>query len=95
MTDETLRVAIETCRELIGTPSRIARAMRRNKTGHLATMPDRALALLEEGRREKVMRWLGFMQGALWVMGRADLETLKKANMPAGATYDEARDVSR
>lgn len=53
------------------------------KRNHLLTMPDRMLLFLKEGRREKVMRWVGFMQGCLWMEG-ADLEALKKMLAPDG-----------
>jgi hypothetical protein len=44
-------------------------------------------ALIEAGdeRRsaiEKAMRWLGFVQGALWAGGSATIEELKRMNMP-------------
>lgn len=37
---------------------------------------------VEEGRREKFMRWLGFVQGLLWYMGVYSLEELKDHNRP-------------
>lgn len=44
-----------------------------------------------KSRMEKAMRWLGFVQGALW-MGVNDtyvsLEELKKMNMPSEETFD-------
>jgi hypothetical protein len=55
---------------------------------HLLSMPPRMRVLLAEGRREKLMRWLGFMQGALWQQG-VDLEDLKRMNMPD----EEKRDL--
>lgn len=33
-------------------------------------------------RREKAMRWLGFVQGVLWSQHVATIEQLKKMNMP-------------
>lgn len=35
-----------------------------------------------EGRREKAMRWLGFVQGALWAHGLAPIDELKNMNRP-------------
>ena len=32
--------------------------------------------------REKLMRWLGFMQGALWVKGIYTIDELKAHNRP-------------
>lgn len=54
---------------------------------HLATMPPRMRGFLSEGRTDKFMRWLGFMQGAFWVMGTYSIEDMKNHNRP-----DEERD---
>lgn len=35
-----------------------------------------------EARKEKAMRWLGFIQGALWSMGFITIQEAKEANMP-------------
>jgi len=35
-----------------------------------------------ETSREKSMRWLGFVQGALWALDRATIEELKNMNCP-------------
>jgi len=37
-------------------------------------------------RREKAMRWLGFVQGTLWGWGIATIEELKKMNAPTGGS---------
>lgn len=84
MTDETILTALDRCSELAVDLPDEARAK-------IADMVERARGFLADGRREKVMRWLGFMQGVLWSHG-VDLETLKRMNMPAGAAYDEGRD---
>ncbi len=39
-------------------------------------------ALSSDPYREKVMRWLGFVQGYLWAEGYASLPALKRMNMP-------------
>ncbi len=49
---------------------------------HLISMTPRLHALLDEGRIEKAMRWLGFMQGALWGMGLFTLDELKEHSRP-------------
>lgn len=36
---------------------------------HAAWMLDEILAFLEDGRWDKANRWLGFVQGTLWVLG--------------------------
>ena len=43
-----------------------------------------------EGRREKAMRWLGFVQGALWAHGLAPIEDLKNMNRPEPHHLDKA-----
>ena len=37
-------------------------------------------------KREKAMRWLGFVQGTLWGWGLATIEELKQMNAPTGAS---------
>lgn len=59
---------------------------------HVLSMFPRLRVLVAEGRREKAMRWIGFIQGALWAWGEADLETLKRMNMADGVEYDAERD---
>ena len=50
--------------------------------GHLLEMIPQMRVFLNEGRREKVMRWLGFIQGALWSQNLFTLEDLKNHNRP-------------
>lgn len=50
-------------------------------------MVPRSREFLKEDRREKLMRWLGFMQGAWWASGVFSVEDLKKHNMPPDATF--------
>lgn len=52
---------------------------------HLRWMIIESRAMLADGRREKVMRWLGFIQGTLWAMGLASIDALKDANKPQDA----------
>jgi hypothetical protein len=47
---------------------------------HLRTMIPKMRTFIEEGRRDKVMRWLGFMQGAFWTLEWFTLEELKQHN---------------
>jgi hypothetical protein len=49
---------------------------------HLAFMCEEAEQMLSDDRREKVMRWLGFCQGALWGMGLSTISASKDANRP-------------
>lgn len=59
--------------------------------GHLLWMCDQIPAFLQEGRREKAMRWLGFLQGALWVLRWRTVEAMKTDNAPEGTTIDKER----
>ncbi len=43
-----------------------------------------------KARREKAMRWLGFLQGALWMGLGVDLKDLKRMNMPDENTEAKA-----
>ena len=52
------------------------------KLYHLYNMIPKMRVFIEEGRREKVMRWLGFMQGSFWVLGIFNLDDLKEHNTP-------------
>lgn len=40
------------------------------------------IPLMAEDNREKAMRWLGFVQGALYVLGVMSIEDMKQANKP-------------
>ncbi len=39
----------------------------------------------------KAQRWLGFVQGCMACNGWANLETLKRANMPEGEAFDPGK----
>lgn len=52
------------------------------RTEHLRTMVPKMREFLAEDRREKLMRWIGFMQGALWSLEWYSLEELKDHNRP-------------
>lgn len=49
---------------------------------HLSFVAEEGARLVLEGRREKAMRWLGFLQGALWNCRLATLDQLKNMNRP-------------
>lgn len=51
---------------------------------HAAGMIPRIREFVREGRREKAMRWLGFVQGVLWCVGRYTIDELKSHNAPDG-----------
>ena len=49
---------------------------------HCYSMLDKMEKFIIEGRREKVFRWLGFIQGYLWSMDIYSLNDLKNHNRP-------------
>lgn len=50
--------------------------------GHCKEMIPKMDVFIDEGRREKFFRWLGFLQGVLWMEGMYTLEELKDHNRP-------------
>ena len=51
------------------------------KHAHLAGMAHVALEWPDD-RREKMMRWLCFIQGAVWMIGTMSIEDMKTMNKP-------------
>lgn len=51
---------------------------------HMLSMIPKMREFNKHARREKLMRWLGFLQGALWSLGVYSIEELKSHNMPDG-----------
>jgi hypothetical protein len=58
---------------------------------HLCWMCLQIPAFLESNRIEKAMRWLGFIQGSMWVMGIRTVEEMKRDNMPSDESFDTER----
>jgi hypothetical protein len=50
--------------------------------GHLLFMCSEAQKFVDEGRIEKAMRWLGFLQGVLWSDNEFSLDELKNHSRP-------------
>ena len=61
-------------------PHDIICMMRRAALAHLRTMFPKMVQFVSEDKIEKAMRWLGFVQGVLWVCGVYTLEHLKADN---------------
>jgi len=57
-------------------------AMEESRVQHCIEMCDAVPAFAADGRREKAMRWLGFLQGAAWTLHLATIEELKEMNKP-------------
>jgi hypothetical protein len=53
---------------------------------HYKFMCDEGQRLVDAGRIEKAMRWLGFLQGALWRQWRFTLDQLKNHSRPEPPT---------
>ena len=47
---------------------------------HARSMIPKMRGFLEQGRREKLMRWLGFLQATLWIYAGMSLDSLKDDN---------------
>lgn len=57
------------------------------RIGHFLFMTEEIPRLLDAGRTEKAMRWLGWLQGALWGQNFETLHEAKLRNAPEGAEY--------
>ena len=55
---------------------------RETALNHLLSMLTKMEEFVREGRREKFFRWLGFLQGALWLLGEFSLNDLRDHNRP-------------
>ena len=47
---------------------------------HALYMLNRMEEFIKEGKREKFFRWLGFVQGILWLLGDLTVEDLRNHN---------------
>jgi hypothetical protein len=54
----------------------------KDETAHLLYMTQEAQKFVDEGKIEKAMRWLGFLQGVFWVDEDFTLDDLKRHSMP-------------
>ena len=97
MTTEKLREAFLACEALVaeqGVSTAVRNADAEDREGrlsHLLWLAQNGLLLVEEGRREKAMRWLGFLQGAVWAFKLANIDNLKGMNRPDGSRHDKKR----
>lgn len=60
------------------------------QVAHLQQMIPQMREFLKEGRREKLMRWIGFMQGVMWSTGIFTLEELMAHNKPDEVEFDKS-----
>lgn len=87
MSDEKIREAFERCHAIVRfnaalAPERNTEALPGTPASykHLLWLTLNGPKLLDEGRRDKAQRWLGFVQGALWWARLASIEELKAMN---------------
>jgi len=95
MTNEKILDVLKVYVGLLEARKRIARRIDERETVsrlqqecHLLWMCCETAVFVSDDRIEKAMRWLGFIQGALWVMGFRTIEQMKRDNMPDGSNYD-------
>lgn len=60
-----------------------------NNFGHLRWMCIQIKEFAEAGRVDKAQRWLGFVQGACWILGMQSVEDSKRQNMPIDSVYNQ------
>jgi hypothetical protein len=72
------------CTPIAGQPERFTSKgllpRRHQAVAHVLWMCGSIRELLNEGRIEKSMRWLGFVQAVLWCFGLATIDELKDDN---------------
>ena len=49
--------------------------------GHCAYMIDQMEEFVNKGEEEKAHRWLGFIQGCMWTLGRSTIDELRELNV--------------
>lgn len=76
--DKILEVLHRYQKEITGHPMR----MFDDHFSHCAAMIPQMEEFLAEGRRDKVFRWLGFIQGVLYAKGVYTIEQLKDHSRP-------------
>lgn len=65
---------------------KVTDATRPEQLRHLRFMCEETIRFVEQSRMEKAFRWLGFIQGALWVLGIFAVEEMKNHNKPSHAS---------
>lgn len=101
MTDEKLRDAFSACERIIAREAEkegITMAIRDpeaptrpRRLSHLLWLARNGIPLIAENRREKAMRWLGYLQGYLAALDLVTVAELKDMNRPDGSTHDKER----
>lgn len=92
MTTEKIREAFAACRALM--PEHIKPERNGPRWAHLIFMCEEGSGYAER-RREKAMRWLGFVQGALWTLNVAPIDVLKNMNRPDASQLPSSEESKR
>lgn len=58
---------------------------------HASWMCLEVVRMVADGKVEKAMRWLGFVQGAMWSTGFRTIDEMRHDNMPAGEEFRERK----
>lgn len=89
MTDEKVKEAFRECHSLVSSFTPLAPVRNIDSIpgmpasySHLLWLALEGPKLIDEGRREKAMRWLGFIQGCIWWGRLSSIEELKNMNRP-------------
>jgi len=99
MTKNKLREALLSCESIVANEAnklgvtmaiRDASAKtRERRLSHLLWLAREGVKLVEDDRREKAMRWLGFIQGAItWGLELCEIDDLKDMNRPDESSFD-------
>ncbi len=62
---------------------------------HINWMCVEAMVFVADGRREKAMRWLGFIQGVMFSEGIFTINELANHSRPDGSVYEEDKGVTK
>lgn len=86
MSDEQVRTACGACLNALFANNNVVQPLERGTPReHVAWMLCKIPEFMASDRREKAMRWLGFVQGYLWASGLAGIDEMKVWNKPQPA----------
>jgi hypothetical protein len=85
MTNDQVRKAVEVYKTEVRIPAKKSATDekpmdRLDALAHISWMCDQIPGFLAEGKDEKVNRWLGFIQGALWSLGIRTIDQMRDDN---------------
>lgn len=65
--------------------------LRGTRENHLLWMTIQIQTFLDQDKLDKAFRWLGFIQGAFWVLDLRSVAEMKGDNKPVNETFDANR----